>query len=67
MTVATTTKTLIQLDNGQNVWTQSNVAADIAGLINAGSQKIYACTEYTTGQPHNIVVSHIIDVIDVPL
>lgn len=67
MTVATTTKTLIQLDNNQNVWTQDNVASDIAGLINAGTQNIYQCTEYTTGQVHNIVVTHIIDVIDVPL
>lgn len=59
-------KTLIQLANNQNVWTQSNSAADIAGLINAGVDKIYQCTEMTTGQVHNIVVAHIVDVMEVP-
>lgn len=60
-------KTLIQLLDGNNVWTQTNSAADIAGLINAGVQKIYQCTEMTTGQTHNIVVANIVDVIEVPV
>lgn len=45
--------------NGQSIQTASNVAADLAGLINAGVQKIYACTDHVTGQPVFLVVDKI--------
>lgn len=55
--------TLIFLTNGQSVQTQDNTPDDIAGLINAGGQKIYTCTDaFPPHQTHHIVVEHIVDV-----
>jgi len=61
MTMLTTTKLIINLDNGQGIQTQDNSASDLAGLVNAGAQKIYSCTDLFTGHAHDIVVSHITD------
>lgn len=58
--------TLIYLDNGQSVQTQSNSAADIAGLVNAGTPKIYQCTDAMTGQQQYIVTAHIVSVTEQP-
>jgi len=65
MTALTTTKLIINLDNGQGIQTQSNSAADLAGLVNAGVQKIYTGTNLFTGHDHQIVVSHITDFYEV--
>lgn len=54
--------TIIYLGNGQSVQTQTNSAADIAGLVNAGTQKIYQCTDAFNGHQHYIVVAHIVEV-----
>jgi hypothetical protein len=45
--------------NGQSIQTASNGAADLAGLVNAGEEKIYACTDHITGQPVFLVVDQI--------
>jgi len=56
-------KTYIFLDNGQSVQTTTNVPSDIAGLINAGVQKIYTCLDaLNSATTHYIVVSHIVDI-----
>jgi hypothetical protein len=62
------TKLLIWLDNGQNIQTQSNVAADLAGLVNApGGQVIYSCTDLYSGQTMHIVLAHIVCFQDVSI
>lgn len=65
MTTLTTTKLIINLSTGQSVQTQTNSAADVAGLVNAGVQKIYTCTDLFTGHDHNIVVAQISDFYEV--
>jgi hypothetical protein len=50
---------LIFMANGQSIQTASNGAADLAGLVNAGEEKIYACTDHITGQPVFLVVDQI--------
>lgn len=59
-------KTLIYLDNGQSIQTQSNTAADVAGLVNSGQQKIYQCVDLFNGQQHYVVVAHIVEVTEIP-
>lgn len=55
--------TIIFLANGQSVQTRDNTAADIAGLVNAGAQKIYTCADaFSPEVQHNIVISNIVDV-----
>lgn len=61
-----TMKTLIYLTNGQSVQTQSNTAADVAGLVNAGTPKIYQCADLMTGQQQYIVTAHIVSVTEIP-
>jgi hypothetical protein len=57
--------TFIYLTNGQSVQTTSNNAADIAGLVNAGTPKIYQCNDaQDPNLTHNIVTAHIVDVYD---
>lgn len=56
--------TLIVLTNGSTLRTTSNVPADIAGLINAGLDKIYVCTDHE-GVVHNLVVTSILDFYEV--
>lgn len=51
--------TVIFLDNGQSVQTDNNTPQEIAGMVNAGTQKIYECTDAMTGKIQEIVVSHI--------
>lgn len=53
--------TILVLTNGNTIRTTSNVPADIAGMINAGTQKIYACTDLTDGYTHNVMVNAILD------
>lgn len=65
MSALTTTKLIINLTTGQGIQTQSNSAADLAGLVNAGTQKIYTCTDLFTGHDHNIVVAQISDFYEV--
>lgn len=60
------TVTYIFLDNGQSLQTTDNSAADIAGLVNAGTQKIYTCVDHqSAGITHHVVASHIVDVYDI--
>jgi hypothetical protein len=59
-------RTLIYLDNGQSIRTDSNPAADIAGLVNAGVQNIYTCEDADSGETQHIVVQHIVSVTETP-
>lgn len=63
----TTSKLIINMANGQNIQTQSNDSGDLAGLINAGTPKVYVCTDRITGNTHSIVVSAITDFYEVPV
>jgi hypothetical protein len=56
-------KTIIVLAGGQTVQTRDNAPSDIAGLVNAGTPKIYACTDaLDPAKTHNVVTSYIMDV-----
>lgn len=60
-------KTVIILRNGNSlqVLTSTNTAADIAGLMNAGTPAVYVGTDVNDGRLHHIRVSEIIDVYEV--
>ena len=60
------TKLIINLTGGVSVQTQSNVAADLAGLINAATDKIYTCTDLFNGHTTYVVVDQIISFADAP-
>ena len=53
--------TILILTNGSTIRTTANAPADIAGMINAGTQKIYDCTDLTDGLTHHVMVSAILD------
>lgn len=61
-------KTVIILRNGNSlqVPTTTNSAADIAGLMNAGTPSVYQGTDVNDGLLHHIRVSEILDVYEVP-
>lgn len=65
MSALTTTKLLINLTNGQGIQTQTFSAADLAGVVNAGVQKIVTPVDLYTTRDHNIVVSQISDFYEV--
>lgn len=56
-------KTIIVLAGGQTVQTRQDPPANIAGMINAGTQKVYTCADaLDPAKTHNVVVSAIMDV-----
>jgi hypothetical protein len=61
-------RTIILLSSGSTlqVPTSVNTAADIAGLMNAGTPKVYSAVDLADGFTHNILVSTIVDVYQVP-
>lgn len=56
--------TLLVLRNGSTLRTTQNAPADIAGLINVGTEKIYPVTDLD-GVTHHLVVSAILDFYEV--
>ena len=60
MPALTTTKLIINLDNGQGVQTQSFDTGDLAGAVGAAVATVSPVDLYT-GNTHVIVVSHITD------
>lgn len=60
-------KTVIVMRNGNSlqVATSTNTAADIAGLMNAGTPKVYTAIDVNDGLTHNIMVAEIQDVYEV--
>ena len=62
-------KTVIVMRNGSSLQvstTNTNTAADIAGLMNAGTPKVYSAVDVNDGIVHNILVSEIQDVYEAP-
>lgn len=61
------TKTVIILSNGNSLQipTSVNSAADVAGLMNAGTPAVYAGTDINDGRVHHIRVAAILDVYEV--
>lgn len=61
-------RTIIVMRNGNSlqVPTTVNTAADIAGLMNAGTPKVYTAVDVNDGRTHNIMVAEIQDVYEVP-
>ena len=57
--------TILILTNGSTIRTTANTPADIAGMINAGVQKIYDCADLTDGLTHHVMVSAILDFYEV--
>lgn len=53
--------TVLILTNGNTIRTTANTPAEIAGMINAGVQKIYDCADLTDGLTHHVMVSAILD------
>lgn len=58
--------TILVLTNGSTIRTTANAPEDIAGMINAGTQKIYSCTDLTDGFVHNVMVGAILDFYQIP-
>jgi hypothetical protein len=58
------TRTVMILSNNSTfaVPVSVNTAADIAGLMNAGTQKVYSAVDVTDGNMHHVRVDAIIDV-----
>ncbi len=54
--------TVIYLANGQSIRTDTFTAADLSGLVNAGTDKIATCEDADTHQTQHIVVGHIVSV-----
>lgn len=54
--------TVIYLDNGVSIRTDTSPAAAIAGMVNAGEQKIYTCEDADSHQTQHIVVEHIVSI-----
>lgn len=52
---------ILILTNGSTIRTTSNTTVEIAGMINAGAQKIYQCADLTDGLTHNVMVNAILD------
>ena len=52
---------ILILTNGSTIRTTSSTVPDIAGMINAGTQKIFSCTDLTDGLTHNVMVNAILD------
>lgn len=61
-------KTVIIMRNGNSlqVATSTNTAADIAGLMNAGTPKVYNAVDVNDGRMHYIAVAEIQDVYETP-
>lgn len=53
--------TILILTNGNTIRTTANTPAEIAGMINAGAQKIYDCADLTDGLTHHVMVNAILD------
>lgn len=60
-TMPTFPHVILVLSNGSTIRTTDNTVGDIAGLINAGTQKIYSVNDLTDGYLHHVVVSEILD------
>ena len=61
-------KTIIIMRNGNSlqVPVSTNTAADIAGLMNAGTPKVYSAVDVNDGLTHYVLVSEIQDVYQTP-